>query len=105
MFSASSGKNERIVLAKRFYIHTVLTCHQPRQKNLSQNTNINESIVVMRRHAGPKPPTRFINLDRMPIDEGEVADFHGCLLDCEEGLMANGWGEVSPLACGTDGRR
>ena len=49
----------------------------------------------MRRHAGPKPPTRFINLDRMPTDDGEVADFHLCLLDCEEGLIANGWGEVS----------
>ena len=90
-----SGQNERLALAKRFHIHTVLTSHQPRQINLSQHTNINESIVVMRRHDGIKPPTRFINLDRMPVDDGEVADFHRCLLDCEEGLMANGWGEVS----------
>ena len=95
MFSASSGKNERVVLANRFHIDTVLTCHQPSQKNLSQNTNINESIVVMRRHTGPKPATRFINLDKMPVDDGEVADFHHCLLDCEKGLLGNGWGEVS----------
>ena len=91
-----SGQRERLALAQRFHIHTVLTSHQPRNINLSQHTSINESIVVMRRwHAGDKPPTRFINLDRMPVDDGEVADFHRCLLDCEEGLIANGWGEIS----------
>ncbi len=92
---ATSAQNKRRLLAKRFHIHTVLTSHQPQNINMSQHTSINESIVVMRRHAGPKPATRFINLDRMPTDDSEVADFHRCLLDCEEGLMANGWGEVS----------
>ena len=90
-----SGQQERLVLGQRFHIHTILTSHQPRNINLSQHTNINESIVVMRRHDGDKPPTRFINLDRMPADDDEGADFHRCLLDCEEGLIANGWGEVS----------
>ena len=95
-----SGQRERLALAQRFHIHTVLTSHQPRNINLSQHTSINESIVVMRRHAGDKPPTRFINLDRMPADDGEVADFHRCLLDCEEGLITNGWGEVSYWSAG-----
>ena len=90
-----SGQQERLALAQRFHIHTILTSHQPRNINLSQHTNINESIVVMRRHDGDKPPTRFINLDRMPADDDEAADFHRCLLDCEEGLIASGWGEVS----------
>ncbi|MCY4263565.1 MAG: DEAD/DEAH box helicase family protein [Gammaproteobacteria bacterium] len=90
-----SGQQERLVLAQRFHIHTVLTSHQPQNINLSQNTAINESIVVMRRHVGEKPPTRFINLDRIPMEEDEVADFHRCLLKCEEGLITNGWGEVS----------
>ena len=93
--SAPSGLNERLALAQRFHIHTVLTSHQPQNINLSQHTSINESIVVMRRHTGPKPPTRFINLDRMPIDDSEVADFHRCLQNCEQGPMADGWGEVS----------
>ena len=45
----------------------ILTSHQPRNINLqSAHASINESIVVMRRHDGDKPPTRFINLDRMP---------------------------------------
>ena len=90
-----SGQRERLALAQRFHIHTVLTSHQPRNINLSQHTSINESIVVMRRHTGDKPPTRFINLDRMPADDSEAAEFHRCLLACEEGLIPNGWGEVS----------
>ena len=93
--TAPSGHQERLALAERFHIHTVLTSHQPHSINMSQHTSIHESIIVMRRHVGPRPPTRFINLDRMPMGEGEVADFHRCLMDCEEGLMANGWGEVS----------
>ena len=90
-----SGLNERLELAQRFHLHTVLTCHQPRDINLSQHTNVNESIIVMQRYADPKPPTRFINVDRLPMDDDEATDFHRCLLDCEEGQIANGWGEVS----------
>ncbi len=93
--SATSALLKRRVLAQRFHVHTVLTSHQPGNINMSQQTAINESIVVMRRHQGPRPPTRFINLDKMPADDTDAADFHRCLLDCAEGQMANGWGEVS----------
>ena len=93
--SNTSGLGERLILAQRWHIHTVLTCHQPGNVNMSQNTGLNESVIVMRRHDGPKPPTRFINLDRLPADESEVVDFHRCLADCEEGLIANGWGEIT----------
>ena len=78
--TAPTGQRERLTLAQRYHIHTVLTSHQPGNINMSQHTNINESLVVMRRHDGPKPPTRFINLDRMPLDEGDAADFHRSLL-------------------------
>ena len=93
--SNPSGLSERLMLARRYHIHTVLTCHDPKQINLSQNTNINESVIVMRRHNGPKPPTRFISMDRIPFDDTDADDFHRCLLDCEDGTIANGWGEVS----------
>ena len=93
--TAVGGRAERIAFARRYHIHTVLTSHQRGNVNMSQHSGINESIVLMRRHSGSKPPTRFINLDRMPVDDDEVADFYRCLLDCPEGLMANGWGEVS----------
>ena len=94
--SATSGLKERQMLAQRFHIHTVLTCHQPGNINMSQQTNINESIVVMcRHHNGPKPPTRFVHLDRMPVDEGEVEGLHRCLQECPQGQITNGWGELS----------
>ncbi len=31
----------------------------------------------------------------MQSDDADVDDFHRSLLACEQGLMANGWGEVS----------
>ena len=88
----------RQIFAKRFQIHTLLTCHQPGEINLSQNTFINESLIVARRHEsteGAKPPTRIISLDRMPIDDQAVTELHDRLIRCETGLLSDGWGEVS----------
>ena len=92
---APSASNKRLLLAQRYHIHTVLSCHQPGNVNLSQGTGINESIIVAKRHSGPKPPTRFINLDRLPFDDSEVEELHRCLADCPQGSIADGWGEVS----------
>ena len=52
----TSGMPERLELARRFHIHTILTCHHPHNINLSQNTNVNESIVVLRRYSTHPPP-------------------------------------------------
>ena len=93
--TAPSGIEERRLLAQRWHIHTILTCHQPGNVNLSQHTGVNESIIVAKRHNGPKPPTRFINLDRLPFDDAEVEELHRCLADCPQGTLADGWGEVS----------
>ena len=92
---APSALEKRRILSQRHHIHTVITCHQPGQANMSQNTNINESIIVAKRHNGPKPPTRFVNLDKFPADDAEVTDLHECLERCTNGSIANGWGEVS----------
>ena len=91
----TSGQHERRVLAQRYHIHTVLTCHLPSQINLSQHTSINESITISKRLDGPRPPTRFISLDRMPKDDGELEDLWRCLSECSIGPILNGWGEVS----------
>ena len=92
---APSALDKRRALAQRYHIHTVLTCHQPGQVNLSQNTNINESVIVMRRHKGPRLPTRFVNLDRLPADDRQANEIHQALLKCQEGQMEDGWGVVS----------
>ena len=31
----------------------------------------------------------------MPVNESEVENLHNCLLECTQGQMSNGWGEVS----------
>ena len=93
--TATSGLQERKVLARRFHIHTLLTCHLPRQINLSQNTAINESMIIAMRYEGARPPTRIINLDRLPTDEREVAELHQYLSDCTVGPVLGGWGQVS----------
>ena len=93
--TATSGWQERVVLARRFHIHTLLTCHQPGQINLSQNTAINESMIIAVRHEGTRPPTRIISLDRFPSDERDVAELHDCLSGCTTGPLPGGWGEVS----------
>ena len=56
--SVPSGINERIELAKRFHIHTILTVHDPRDFSLSQDVNVNESIICLRRYCVVLLPIR-----------------------------------------------
>ena len=89
-----SGLAERVGLAMFFHIETVLTCHSPSDINMSQDTAINESIIVMRRCENSYPDTRIISLDRFPSDENEVADLGDRLTVCASGDLGEGWGEV-----------
>ena len=97
VFTGPASLRVRQVLASRFHIHTLLTCHQPGEINLSQNTSINESLIVARRRAStaPTPPTRIVSLDRFPANDEAVAELHERLLRCESGPLPDGWGEVS----------
>ena len=92
---APSALDKRKIIAQRYHIHTVLTGRWPREFTLSQNVEIDECMVVAVRHVGSRPSTRFIQLDRMPHNEDEVAELHQELLDCPDGQLADGWGEVS----------
>ena len=95
----TSGLPERLELAKRFHIHTILTCHQARDVGLSQHSEISESIVVLQRHADAAnpshPPTRIVSLDRLPGGDTEAAHLFDGLDICETGTLPDGWGEVS----------
>ena len=62
---------------------------------MSQNVEIDESMIIAVRHIGSRPSTRFIQLDRMPYDEHEVSELHQALIACTDGQLANDWGEVS----------
>ena len=91
----ASGLAERRWLASRLHLHTVLTNFATRDGNLSQNTEINESIFVFRRCDGPHPPTRVIALDRFPADERDTETLHSYLRSTETGTLPDGWGEIS----------
>ena len=92
---APSALDKRRILAQRYHIHSVLTGRWPREFSLSQNAEIDESIIVATRNRRANAPTRFIHLDKMPVDEADVDDFYRCLLESPRGSIANGWGEVS----------
>ena len=98
VFTGPAALRVRQIFAKRFQIHTLLTCHQPGEINLSQNTSINESLIVARRwdpRDEVKPSTRIVSLDRMPSDEQAVAELHDRIAQCETGPLSDGWGEAS----------
>ena len=90
-----SGLRERSMLAQRFHVHTILTCHQPANYNLVQGSNINESIILLKRHDGPKPQTCFIQLDKLPADFKGATELLECITRRQEGEIEDGWGEVS----------
>ena len=74
----SSGAAERRFLAERFHVETVVTSHDPRRINFSENTAIHESLLVCRRRSGTGArsdrPTRFAALRRMPRTAAEAVE-------------------------------
>ena len=96
--SGPSGKTERIELAKRFHIHTIVTVHCPGEVNMSQDCSVNESILILQRnYSTSQKPTRFINLDKFPSKAYTVEDFHKFLREMKgkAGQLRCEWGEVS----------
>ena len=93
--TAASAAGMRSWMAERFHLHTICTCHQPGNINLSQNTAINESIFIFTRHNEDTPATKIISLDRLP-DSGTEADLLFKNIEaCKAGELSDGWGGVS----------
>ncbi|MXW41596.1 MAG: hypothetical protein F4Z91_00620, partial [Acidimicrobiia bacterium] len=90
-----SGLPERLELAKRFHVHSILTCQQANDVDLSQHGNMNGSIVVFRRDQSRCTPTRIISLDRLPQDDSEAKHLFAGIHACESGTLPDGWGETS----------
>ena len=74
----TSGKEERKFLAERFHIEIVVTSHDPRCFNFSENTGINESLLICRRRTSTSGysdrPTLFVALRTMPSTSKDVSD-------------------------------
>ena len=74
----TSGVAERRFLANRFHIETVVTSHDPRRPNFSENTAIHESLLICRRRSrdndSSDQPTRFVALRSMPATVQEAIE-------------------------------
>ena len=70
--TGASALRKRQFLAERFQIETIVSSHDPRGKNFSENTDIHESLLVARRPGAERTATRFISLARMPQDAHEA---------------------------------
>ncbi len=70
----ASGEPERRFLAERFHIECVVTSHDPKRINFSENTGIHESLLICRRRDGREqtPPTEFVSLRQMPATAKEA---------------------------------
>lgn len=71
----ASGEPERRFLAERFHVERIVTSHDPKRINFSENTTIHESLLVCRRRgSGPPAPTEFVSLRRMPASTKEAIE-------------------------------
>ena len=65
--TGASGIAERRFLAERFHVERIITTHDPKRINFSENTSIHECLLICRRHPeSDRPPTEFVSLRRMP---------------------------------------
>ena len=73
--TGASGVDERRFLADRFHIERIVTTHDPKRINFSENTSIHECLLVCRRHPdGERPATEFVSLRVMPDSAEQAID-------------------------------
>lgn len=71
----ASGYEERRFIADRFYVELVVTTHDPRRINFSENTSIHESLLVCRRRSKEmREDTKFVSLRKMPATPEEAVE-------------------------------
>ncbi len=70
--TSENGRTERQYLANNFQIEMVVTSHDPKHINFSENTSIHECLVIGNRNTDKDQPTRFIQLAAYPKDVKET---------------------------------
>ena len=92
--TGASGIGERRFLAQRFHIERVVTTHDPRHINFSENTSIHESLLVCRRRTDDtEQPTEFFSLSRMPHTPDEAREAIDAIRSsATEGTGETAWG-------------
>ena len=85
----ADGRRERQFIAERFHIERIITTHDPKRINFSENTSIHESLLICRRRSEDSDrSTEFFSLSKMPRDATEA-------IACADEIAAGGdttWG-------------
>ena len=89
--TGASGLTERRFLADRFHVERVITTHDPKRINFSENTSIHECLLICRHSpTGDRPPTEFVSLRRMPTSAAEAV----AAADAIAAGRGDDWGRV-----------
>ena len=72
--TGSSALTKRRFIASRFHVERIVTTHDPKRINFSENTSIHECLVVCRRltKRNENVPTEFVSLRSMPSSTEEA---------------------------------
>ncbi len=81
---------ERQFWSRQFHVSHVLTLHHPKDLNWSVDTDITESLMIVRRDSDSTKPTKFISLRKRPRSPEEALELHERIRDCKLGE----WGEL-----------
>ena len=88
--TGASGVDERRFLAERFHVERIVTTHDPRRINFSENTSIHECLLVCRRRPqGERPSTEFVSLRVMPDSVEEAIEAADAILSGNPGRWGN----------------
>ncbi len=98
--TSPSGIEERLALARHYHVDMILACMEKGNVNMSANTGIDESLVIMRRRTqrdgNGSQDTKTVLLDRFPKNEEEALNILTAIRNGREsGPLGNGWGYVS----------
>ena len=97
LFTGSSAALQRRFIAHKFRLEVVVTSHDPKHINFSENTGIHECLLVARRRddrsnsTASDPPTRFVSLRKMPSTPVEAR----AAADAIAGGDPGEWGNVT----------
>ena len=96
--TSASGIAERRFLAERFHVERIVTSHDPKRPNFSENTGIHEALLIAKRKgSGSEKPTEFVSLARMPGTNAEPRAAVAETLEAVEAILSGRheeWGTV-----------
>ena len=96
--TGAAAQNQRRFLAERFHIERIVTSHDPKRPNFSENTGIHEALLIARRRgADSEKPTEFVSLARMPGANAEPRTAVAETLEAVDAILSgrpDEWGGV-----------